>query len=98
MPTNEVVACCDRIAQHRYRFPVGDKLGHYEILAPIGAGGMGEVYRARDPRLNRDEVSGTVQRGAGSRTILSRYFTPTIGSPAALCGPVPLPNVSDESC
>ena len=33
---------------------VGDKLGPYEILAPIGAGGMGEVYCARDPRLNRD--------------------------------------------
>lgn len=33
---------------------VGDKLGPCEILAPVGAGGMGEVYRARDPRLNRD--------------------------------------------
>jgi Tol biopolymer transport system component len=31
----------------------GDRLGPYEILAPIGAGGMGEVYQARDTRLNR---------------------------------------------
>jgi serine/threonine protein kinase len=32
----------------------GEKLGLYEILSPIGAGGMGEVYRARDTRLKRD--------------------------------------------
>jgi len=32
----------------------GTRIGIYEIVAPIGAGGMGEVYRARDTRLNRD--------------------------------------------
>ena len=33
---------------------IGTKLGPYEITAPIGAGGMGEVYRARDLKLKRD--------------------------------------------
>ena len=32
----------------------GETINAYEILAPIGAGGMGEVYRARDTRLNRE--------------------------------------------
>ena len=33
--------------------PIGTKLGPYEVVAPLGAGGMGEVYRGRDTRLER---------------------------------------------
>jgi serine/threonine-protein kinase len=33
---------------------IGNIIGHYEIVEPLGAGGMGEVYRARDSKLNRD--------------------------------------------
>jgi len=33
---------------------IGTRLGQYEIISPLGAGGMGEVYLARDTRLGRD--------------------------------------------
>src|SRR6476659_5320294 len=44
----------------------GEKLGPYEILELIGAGGMGEVYRARDPRLNRDVAIKVMARSGES--------------------------------
>ena len=36
---------------------VGSRLGHYNVTALIGEGGMGQVYRARDTTLNRDVTS-----------------------------------------
>ena len=45
----------------------GEILGAYQILAPIGAGGLGEVYRGRDSRLDRDVAIGVLswsRRGA----------------------------------
>src|SRR5262245_18140031 len=56
------------------RLRAGMKLAHYEILAPLGVGGMGEVYRARDVRLDRDVASKVLpERFAGSAEALARF-------------------------
>jgi serine/threonine protein kinase len=52
----------------------GSRLGPYEILSPLGAGGMGEVYRARDPRLGRDVAIKIVPEAlAGSAPATGRF-------------------------
>ena len=52
----------------------GSKLGAYEILGPIGAGGMGEVYRARDTQLERDVAIKVLPRTlAGDPERLARF-------------------------
>ncbi len=54
--------------------PAGRKLGPYAIVAPLGAGGMGEVYRARDTRLDRDvAVKVLPERFSGSPEALARF-------------------------
>ena len=54
--------------------PAGTRLGPFEILAPLGAGGMGEVYRARDTRLGREvAVKVLPERLAGDPNALSRF-------------------------
>ncbi|TAK13339.1 MAG: serine/threonine protein kinase, partial [Acidobacteria bacterium] len=54
----------------------GTKLGPYEVVAPLGKGGMGEVYRARDPRLGREVaiklIAGALANDPGTR---DRFFT-----------------------
>src|SRR4051812_43918382 len=59
----------------------GDKLGPYEIIAPIGEGGMGEVWRARDTRLDRSVAIKI------SKTEFSRQFEREAQAIAALNHP-----------
>ncbi len=52
----------------------GSRLGPYEIIAPLGAGGMGEVYRARDTRLGREiAVKVVANRLAGDLDLKARF-------------------------
>ena len=63
------------------------KLGPYEILAPIGAGGMGEVYRARDVRLNRDVALKVLLNFSGYDPVRMQRFEQEARAAAALNHP-----------
>jgi serine/threonine protein kinase len=52
----------------------GSRLGPYEIIAPPGAGGMGEVYRARDTRLGRDVAIKVLLQALATDTDRLRRF------------------------
>jgi Tol biopolymer transport system component/predicted Ser/Thr protein kinase len=63
-----------------------DRFGPFIVVGAIGAGGMGEVFRARDPRLNRD-VAIKVLTGAGSDAARQRRFTDEAQAASALNHP-----------
>jgi serine/threonine protein kinase/Tfp pilus assembly protein PilF len=65
----------------------GDHLGPYEILAPLGAGGMGEVWRARDERLGRDVAIKVVPDEMASNETALRRLEREARSIAALSHP-----------
>jgi eukaryotic-like serine/threonine-protein kinase len=62
-------------------FVPGTKLGRYEILEPVGTAGMGEVYRARDTRLDRAVAIKIVSVDFGANSIAVERFQ--TGSPIA---------------
>jgi eukaryotic-like serine/threonine-protein kinase len=65
----------------------GDHLGPYEIAGFVGAGGMGEVYRARDPRLNRDVAIKVLHATVAADAERLRRFTAEAQAVAALNHP-----------
>src|SRR5262249_8376135 len=67
--------------------PVGTSLDHYELVAIVGAGGMGEVYRAHDPRLNRDVAIKVLDALATQSDSARRRFHREAQAVAALSHP-----------
>ncbi|HXI31730.1 MAG TPA: hypothetical protein VNG89_25000 [Vicinamibacterales bacterium] len=65
----------------------GTRLGPHEILGPIGAGGMGGVYRARDPKLQRDVAIKVLPASVLSRADALARFEREARAVAALSHP-----------
>jgi serine/threonine protein kinase/Tfp pilus assembly protein PilF len=69
------------------KFPAGSHLAQYEILEPIGAGGMGEVYRARDSRLGREVAIKVMADHIATDPAMRRRFETEARAVAALSHP-----------
>jgi eukaryotic-like serine/threonine-protein kinase len=67
----------------------GSRLGPYHIVSPLGAGGMGEVYRARDPRLRRDVAVKILHRSIS----LTPQHVERLGREARAAGSLNHPNI-----
>jgi predicted ATPase len=67
--------------------PAGSRFGRYEILGALGAGGMGEVYRARDPRLGRELAIKILSRKLSDSKLDVKRFEREAGSASALNHP-----------
>jgi serine/threonine protein kinase len=67
--------------------PAGTRFGHYEILGALGAGGMGEVYRARDTRLGRDLAIKILSSKLSNSKLDVKRFEREAGSASALNHP-----------
>ena len=65
----------------------GTRLGPYEILAPIGAGGMGEVYRAKDSKLDRDVAIEVLPESVAANPDMLARFEREAKAVAALSHP-----------
>src|SRR3989442_1341199 len=67
--------------------PPGTRLGPYEIVAPLGAGGMGEVYRAKDTRLDRTVAIKIVSSALAGDAATRQRFEREARAVAALSHP-----------
>ena len=74
----------------------GTQLGPYRITAPLGAGGMGEVYRARDTRLNRDVAIKTLPANLANDPSRMARFEREAQLLAALNHPISPPSTASN--